>query len=291
MPSYYNSFGHSQGIKAVSKRGEFGQSWLGRAWCSLVDRTEPGAGTTRGRSLARGQHVQSITVQPGIISGFVMDYSLYQVLIELPVLRDEQWDRLFTALQRTPAVTAQLLGGQFSEELLHLAEQARVPLLPTAFGMFEISCGCYHWERPCKHVSAVHYLVGEELDRDPALLWEFRGLDRSEFLARLSGGDAVDLPFAASRQNRAPHAVMHAADKDPLPVDPAAFWYGAPVSPDLLAAAERPSAPIELAPFPFWAGARPLPTVLDAQYAKAARSAREMLRATPILRNDEPPTT
>jgi uncharacterized Zn finger protein len=288
MPSYYNSYGAygRQGIKATAKRGDFGHGWLARAWCDLIDRLGQFSGAQRGRSLARGQAVQSITVQPGIISGFVADYALYQTLIELPVLRVEQWHRLISSIHTNPTVLAQLLSGQVTADLGALAVAAHVPLLPTGMGMFEVQCGCYDWNDPCKHICAVMYLVGEEFDRDPLACLAFRGMEHGDLIARLSAGE----PAEAGSMPAADSIAMPAAP-DALTAASAAFWHGTPL-PDALRAAEvpPPEPALPFAPFPFWAGMRSITDGLGPIYAKAASDAAAILGTQPALAAGDDPT-
>jgi len=37
-------------------------------------------------------------------------------------------------------------------------------------------CSCPDWSKPCKHIAAVLYLLGDALIRDPSLLLRFRGI-------------------------------------------------------------------------------------------------------------------
>ena len=43
---------------------------------------------------------------------------------------------------------------------------------------FNIECSCSDWSNPCKHIAGVHYLLAAQLDQDPFLLFELRGLSR-----------------------------------------------------------------------------------------------------------------
>lgn len=285
MPSYYNAYGQ-HGIKATSKRGDFGQSWLARSWCDLIDRLGQHSSAQRGRSLARGQAVQSITMQPGIISGFVADYALYQTLIELPVLRVEQWNRLLSVIRSNPTVVAQLFSGQVTADLNALAVAAHVPLLPTGLAMFEAQCGCYDWNDPCKHTSAVMYLVGEEFDRDPLAFLALRGMAHDDLITGLSDGE---LPNTVSAPVTS--IIPLPAAPAPLPADPVAFWQGAPLPPELRASEmPDPEPALPSAPFPFWAGTRTIAAGLESLYTKAAHDAAAILRTQPTSSaTTEPP--
>jgi uncharacterized Zn finger protein len=50
-------------------------------------------------------------------------------------------------------------------------------------GEVQPRCSCPDWADPCKHAAAVCYLVADELDRDPFLLFLLRGKGRDELLA------------------------------------------------------------------------------------------------------------
>jgi uncharacterized Zn finger protein len=273
MRSLYGSYAKQQhGIKAVSRRGPFGQGWLAVAWNNLIDGADSGGGAlNRGRTLARNGSVQSIAVTPEMIVGWVQERGeLYQVIVTIPAPSQQRWARFFALVRHDPMVRAQLLGGQVPPVLGQGAFAALVPLVPRSLEGFELHCGCYSWETPCKHAAAILFLVAEELDRDPRLIFTLRGLDLASLLQ-------------AVRREKADHAAnddaaQHdpAAWREPLPNDLAAFWHGAP--PDHTSkAAPLPPAP-HLAPFPFWAGTRPFADMLEPIYHKAATEARDLLR-------------
>ncbi|MGH7861828.1 MAG: SWIM zinc finger family protein [Candidatus Dormibacteraceae bacterium] len=55
-----------------------------------------------------------------------------------------------------------------------------VSLLPGGKRDFTTTCSCPDWGDPCKHVAGLCYLLASELDRDPFLLFELRGLSREQ---------------------------------------------------------------------------------------------------------------
>ena len=46
-------------------------------------------------------------------------------------------------------------------------------------------CSCPDWANPCKHIAAVHYLLGERFDEDPFLMFLLRGRSQDEIVAAL----------------------------------------------------------------------------------------------------------
>jgi uncharacterized Zn finger protein len=55
----------------------------------------------------------------------------------------------------------------------------------------ELRCSCPDWADMCKHVAAALYGVGARLDAKPDLLFELRGVDRSQLIS----GAGKDLPL------------------------------------------------------------------------------------------------
>src|SRR5262249_36393738 len=46
-------------------------------------------------------------------------------------------------------------------------------------------CSCPDNANPCKHISAVYYLLGEQFDADPFLLFQLRGRSKDQIIADL----------------------------------------------------------------------------------------------------------
>ncbi len=259
----YNASGERVGIHAVSRSGGFGQSWLGRAWFDLLAQLAERPVIGGGASMARRSAVQAITVAAGHISGRVLEYNtLYAVEMDLPPLAETAQEMLLDALASAPLIAAQVLGGVIPREIIALDAELHLDLFPASLRDFDIACGCYRWEVPCKHAAAVHLLVAEEFDRDPLLFLVLRGMDRAAVIRRLGGGTT-------------PSEAEATGSVAPLSADPVAFWQGTPP-----AAAEddtpptRPAPP--LPPVPFWAGTRPFETVMTEFLAKAAAHARTL---------------
>ena len=271
MRQHYG-FGDHKGIKAVSKRGNFGVGWLARRWCDLIDALGQYAAANKGRSVARGQHVQSISVRPGLITGLVSDYSvLYRIEMQLDMLPLAQWDRVIADIQHKPFLMAQVLGGELPEEIWPIFDRTSPTILPKRIDAFQIACGCYGWETPCKHAAGVLYLIGEELDRDPLMLLTLRGMPPHELFARLSQSAPAATTLPAQRM----------PEYAPLVGDPAVFWQGnMPPLSAIATAAAASSVPIPLNLFPFWSGSEPFAEAIITYTAHAARKVREMQAET-----------
>jgi uncharacterized Zn finger protein len=46
-------------------------------------------------------------------------------------------------------------------------------------------CSCPDWANPCKHIAAVYYILAEQFDDDPFLIFKLRGCSKEEIIATL----------------------------------------------------------------------------------------------------------
>ena len=61
-----------------------------------------------------------------------------------------------------------------------------VHLLPNDYRDFKVACDCPDYEVPCKHIAGVCYRLAGQLDQDPFLLFEMRGLAPEKLLQELA---------------------------------------------------------------------------------------------------------
>jgi uncharacterized Zn finger protein len=140
----------------------------------------------------------------------------------LQPLSDSQWQAVLEALAARAIFTAQLLAGEMPNEIEEAFTAAGVSLLPTARAELETSCTCPDWANPCKHVAAVHYILGEQFDEDPFLIFRLRGRSREQIMSALHErrqSEAPASPAVAEEQ-----AAYQAESAPPLAATPATFW-------------------------------------------------------------------
>lgn len=172
------------GIRSRRAHGSFGDTWWARRWVETLEAFPIGSRLQRGRSYARKGQVLEIQVEVGEIRARVQGSRTapYQVSVLLPPLLDEERTAVAEELVRQPRLTADLLAGEMPPEVEDAFAEAGVPLFPEEERDLETECTCPDWSNPCKHIAAVHYLVAEELDRNPFLLLRLRGFRRSDLV-------------------------------------------------------------------------------------------------------------
>ncbi|MEU8232355.1 SWIM zinc finger family protein [Actinoplanes sp. NPDC048967] len=174
------------GLAVRAKRGKIGEQWWSRRFVDILERTcDPGR-LARGRAYARKGQVIDFELTPGRVAGRVQGSrpQPYEVTIAIPAYDEAQWTRVLAALGSQALYRAALLAGEIPHELVDLFDELELPLFPSTL---EMSCSCPDWGTPCKHVSAVLYVLAEAFDDDPFLVLAWRGRGREGLLTALRG--------------------------------------------------------------------------------------------------------
>jgi uncharacterized Zn finger protein len=254
------------GIKAQSKRGTFGQSWWAKRWIAVLEGFDIGARLGRGRSYARKGQVLDIDVQKGKVTARVQGSrpKPYQVTIEVKLLSASEWTKLIDVLAGQALFAAKLLAGEMPQDIEEAFRKAGLSLFPAKLRDLETECSCPDYSNPCKHIAAVYYLLGEEFDRDPFLLFKLRGLGREELLDRLGQLDRADETPTAGPS----------AESEPLAADARGFWNGPGLPEEPPGPADAPPVaaawPKRLGGFPFWRGTEGFLDALVPVYERAS---------------------
>ena len=136
------------------------------------------------------------------------------------------WGYVLEALSQKARWSAQLLAGIMPQDIERAFAASGKRLFPFKLQEVRSECTCPDKANPCKHVSAVYYLMGDRFSEDPFVLFQLRGRTRNQLLAELAERRRQGASVRAPHQ---PHPV-HAAI-----ADPARWWrYDAPLDPDLV---------------------------------------------------------
>lgn len=176
-----------KGIKARSKQGDFAENWWAQRWIQALERITDAGRLRRGRTYARQGQVLSIEEKKGVIQARVQGSRAapYKVTIQLQPLSEAQWAGVIDALAERALFSAQLLAGEMPHEIEEVFTAAGVSLLPGTQGELTTNCSCPDWANPCKHVAATHYILGEQFDEDPFLIFRLRGRSQEQIIAAL----------------------------------------------------------------------------------------------------------
>lgn len=235
------------GIKA---QGSFGQgSWWSQKWIKLLESYsyEWSSRLQRGRSYARGGQVMDYSFSNGLISAKVQGSmpKPYSVSIRFKPISEQEWARVTASMASKAVFSAKLLSGEMPENIEEAFRSAKVTLFPKSPGEFKSECSCPDYANPCKHIAAVFYILAEEFDRNPFMMFEVRGRERNRLLSELRSSRA--LPPPALKESKAGIKTTATAEKEKKGNEQRAiknFW-GTEAFKSLSIVVEKP--PVEMA--------------------------------------------
>jgi uncharacterized Zn finger protein len=282
------------GIKSQSRRGTFGESWWARRWIEVLESFNIGARLGRGRSYARSGQVLSIDIDKGVIESTVQGSrpKPYKIQIRIKPLSPANWQKVGQALSRQAIFAAKLLAGEMPQDVEEVFRSAGVRLFPEKLQDLQTNCSCPDWSNPCKHIAAVYYLLGEEFDRDPFLLFKLRGMGREEVVGLLrpdkrtrgeSGGKAT--PRKAQRKRTLQEKGEEAPPpSEPLSADLTPYWAGETLPDDLFGEVRIPpmaaALPKRLGSFPFWRGQERFMETMESIYERSSQRGMDVFLGT-----------
>ena len=229
---------------------QFTRTWWGNKFIEALETfTDPGR-LGRGRSYARGSKVKSFKINDGVVTaevrGSVNPYfgvytePLYKTKIEFQPISQAKWAVAIAQMASKASFISRLLLNEMPDNIEDAFSTLGLHLLPHNRKDFKTSCSCPDDSNPCKHIAGVYYLVAAELDKDPFLLFELRGLSKA----------VLQIELAKTPLGKALSAELTAQAAEPLAVK---SYYTQPTLTDAKTVSLKE----------FWQGAKRLPQSIE----------------------------
>lgn len=238
------------------------KTWWGSEFMEALERVMDTGRLQRGRSYAQAHRRKTFKIANGTISATIVGnrnpyfgvYTTpyYDVKIQFEKIKPAVWKRVLKRLGTNADWVTHLVLGEVPPTIEDALADSKVKLLPRTRSEIQASCSCPDYVPTCKHIAGVHFYVASLLDRNPLLLFEFRGMPRDklrEALANTTFGAALlsdeserepDLGDSL-RESQFP-AVPSVPAEQAVP-DLRSFWRGSPVPRDTPEDRNAPPAP------------------------------------------------
>lgn len=282
------------GIKARTRRGSFGETWWAKRWVETFEEmaynSDNSNRLSRGRSYARSGQTAKLKIEKGMITAKVQGSQSYPYKVEINIkpIPMKNWKKIAKSISQRVYYIAKLTAGQMPADIEELFDDLDLSLFPTNEKQLRTDCSCPDWANPCKHIAAVLYLLAEEFDRDPFLIFKLRGITCDELLALIgeySGG--MFQSIGEEQEVVEPLKVQETQDtKDkeatliPLSSDADKFWKGNALPGELPGEIKQPPYPAALPKqaghFPFWRGDDPFMESMENIYRHASKTGMQM---------------
>lgn len=174
---------YAAGIRAQESRSGSGRNWWAKRWQDVIEGMGLGARLGRGKNYALSGQVLSMEMSGNRIYSRVLGTreEPYDITIDFIAAEGEAKKRIISKIKSEPMTLARILADDlptevemfFRDESLHLFPGGR--LSPGKYDM-TTDCSCPDYANPCKHVSAVLIILGEEIARRPSTLLALRGI-------------------------------------------------------------------------------------------------------------------
>lgn len=175
---------------------KFSRTWWGDRFIQALEAFTDDNRLKRGRSYARGGKVKSFEIEKNKITakvrGSVNAYfgvykePTYNIDIEITPIAKTRWSEVIQRLSSKASIISRLLLNEVPENIEDTFDDLGLHLLPQSSKDFKTNCSCPDYANPCKHIAGVYYLVASQLDNNPWLLFELRGLSKAELQGKLA---------------------------------------------------------------------------------------------------------
>ena len=179
-------------------RKTYGNTWWGEEWLNALSNIDNANRLPRGRTYANTKKAYDITMKNEVIKAKVQGTKRlpYRVKLTLPKLTEPQKELIVEQIIHNPIYLSQLLNRKLPTGLADYCLSIGFRLFPKNWYDLDFECTCPDYATPCKHEAAVVYLMANEIDKDPFLVFKVRGLNIFEELERR------DFTIASEHQNK-----------------------------------------------------------------------------------------
>ena len=221
---------NNNGITAFGDEGLGQQPWWVEQWMELINGYRFKKRLERAWGYAREGNVTSIRFEGRRVHARVQGTGEdpYKVKLWLDVLNDEDWGYVLEALTQKARWSAQLLAGIMPSDIERAFAASGKRLFPFKLQEVRSECSCPDKANPCKHISAVYFLMGDRFSEDPFVLFQLRGRNRTKLLEDLAEQRREVLTKLAEQastdDDSSPTEETAPLPPHPAVLDPALWW-------------------------------------------------------------------
>jgi uncharacterized Zn finger protein len=274
-----------------------GRTWWGQRFIAALEGFTDRGRLQRGRGYSGDGRILAFAIKDGLVSATVRGnvnpyYGVYkepryETRIRMAPIPPKDWGQAISQIGSNAALVAKLLMHEMPDNIDTAFARMRLQLLPASRKDFALTdCSCPDYANPCKHIAGVYYRLASQLDRDPFLLFELRGLSRGQLqqalratplgkaLASMADDQSAPIQAAESFYTR-PTAAASTGDYR-------SFWHGAKRLPSEIEPATPPAVPAILVKKggdfpPFWDRDTSFVAVMEEVYLRVREKNKDVL--------------
>lgn len=158
---------------------QYGTTWWGQQWLNALSGIDYSNRLPRGRTYANKGAAYDIEISGNKITAKVKGSRPrpYKVNISMPVFTGKERLELLGLITDNPLILSQLLNRELPSTLHDACSKKGIRIFPRSWNDLNGGCSCPDWAVPCKHMAAVLYLVANEIDKNPFLVFDLHDFD------------------------------------------------------------------------------------------------------------------
>jgi uncharacterized Zn finger protein/superfamily II DNA or RNA helicase len=206
----------------IAMRKSYGNTWWGQQFLNALQKIDFSNRLPRGKTYANKGAVKSIEIKGSKVSANVQGSRPrpYQQTIELEPFSEKDQKQIVQTLLDNPFLMSQLLNRELPPGVAKELDAENISLFPQSWRNVRAHCSCPDYAVPCKHLAAVFYLLANEVDQHPFLVFQLRGLDLIQALTQAgmtpTGALKANVPQAADLLQSKPEAAASTPIEDAL---------------------------------------------------------------------------
>ena len=171
------------------------RTWWGKKYIEALEGFIDAGRLSRGKSYANENRIKKWAMEGNLITAQIRGNTnpyygvykepTYKTTIQLKAIAPSDWKKVIQQLGSQAAFVSRLLLNEVPDNIEDPFEELGLHLLPRNMKDLQTQCSCPDYANPCKHVAGLDYFLAAKLDQDPFLLFELRGLPRSELSKQL----------------------------------------------------------------------------------------------------------
>ncbi|WED24002.1 SWIM zinc finger family protein [Vibrio sp. JC009] len=218
------------------------RTWWGKKFIDALEGFTDSGRLSRGRAYRTDKRIKQWQVRNSKVTARILgnanpyfgvyEAPIYNTSVALAPISAKEWEKVIASIGNNAASVCKLMTNEMPDDIEEIFRAVKLHLLPVSYNDFSVSCSCPDYAVPCKHIAGVCYRLSEQLDSDPFLLFELRGLPRKDLQKQLGRSPLgkVLLQSLLAAQATPPPQSSYFTRPQPLeitePADTNSFWHG-----------------------------------------------------------------
>jgi uncharacterized Zn finger protein/superfamily II DNA or RNA helicase len=154
-------------------------TWWGKQWLEAFNNISDANRLPRGRTYAGNGSVLDIRFSGNRIAAEVQGSQRdpYEVNILIPAFSEKEKLTIARLVSDNPDLLSRLLNRELPPELEAACANEGIQIFPRRWNDLKATCSCPDWAMPCKHLAAILYVVANEIDKNPFLVFDLHQFD------------------------------------------------------------------------------------------------------------------